>query len=139
MARSSPLPLPCRWARSRVSDGIPGTVHASDVRVAEGIRDTALPADPGLATAIWNRTFNKAVVHWQHDRGADMSDLNELDAQGLKENLLPVLPALLRGADVHERLFLTLPSARNGGDADGALVADLLSRRRRAWEEAGAA
>jgi phenylpropionate dioxygenase-like ring-hydroxylating dioxygenase large terminal subunit len=66
-------------------DGMAGMVHADDVRIAEGLRDIELPADPALAMATWHRTFNEAVVRWHRDAGGDMPDLNELDAQGLNE------------------------------------------------------
>ena len=39
-----------------------GMVHANDVRIAEGLRDIELPADPALAMATWHRTLNDAVV-----------------------------------------------------------------------------
>ena len=53
-----------------MSDGMDGMVHANDVRVAEGLRDIELPADPALAMATWNRTLNDAVMRWHRDRGA---------------------------------------------------------------------
>ncbi len=66
-----------------MSDGMAGMVHANDVRIAEGLRDVELPADPQAATAAWNRTLNDAVTQWHRSRGADMPDLNELADQGL--------------------------------------------------------
>ena len=66
-----------------------GMVHANDVRVAEGLRDLELPADPTLAMATWNRTLNDAVVRWHRDAGHDIPDLNELDAQGHQPDVLP--------------------------------------------------
>src|SRR3954449_3505296 len=68
-----------------MSDGMAGMVHANDVRIAEGLRDIELPDDPALATATWNRTLNDAVTSWHRDRGSDVPDLNELDAQGLNQ------------------------------------------------------
>ena len=47
-----------------MSEGMAGMVHADDVRVAEGLRDLELPADPALARATWDRTLNDAVVEW---------------------------------------------------------------------------
>ena len=70
-----------------MSDGMDGMVHANDVRIAEGLRDLELPADPTLAMATWNRTLNDAVVRWHRAAGADIPDLNELEAQGINEPL----------------------------------------------------
>ena len=68
-----------------MSEGMAGMVHANDVRVAEGLGDMELPADPKLAMSTWNRALNDAVVDWHRGRGADIPDLNELEAQGLNE------------------------------------------------------
>ena len=68
-----------------MSDGMDGMVHANDVRIAEGLRDIELPADPTLAMSTWNRTLNEAVVRWYRAAGCDFPDLNELDAQGFNE------------------------------------------------------
>jgi phenylpropionate dioxygenase-like ring-hydroxylating dioxygenase large terminal subunit len=70
-----------------MSDGMAGMVHADDLRIAEGLRATGLelPADPGEARARWERTLNDAVRRWHEDRGADVPDLNQLEAEGLNE------------------------------------------------------
>jgi phenylpropionate dioxygenase-like ring-hydroxylating dioxygenase large terminal subunit len=68
-----------------MSDGMAGMVHASDVRVAEGLRDLELPAEPGLAMSTWNRTLNDAVVTWHRSEGHVLPDLNELEAEGFNE------------------------------------------------------
>src|SRR5262249_46324852 len=52
-----------------MSDGMDGMMHASDVRIAEGLRDIELPADASEATATWNRTLNDAVVNWHREQG----------------------------------------------------------------------
>ena len=75
-----------------MSEGMDGMVHANDVRVAEGLRDIDLPDDPKSAMATWNRTLNDAVVSWHRDRGCDMPDLNDLDAQGLNETFYQCFP-----------------------------------------------
>ena len=62
-----------------------GMVHAHDVRVAEGLRDMELPADPDLAMATWHRAFNDAVVTWHRSRGSQIPDLNDLEERGLNE------------------------------------------------------
>jgi glycine betaine catabolism A len=67
-------------------------VHANDVRVAEGLRDIELPADPTLAISTWNRALNDAVMSWHRAAGADMPDLNELDAQGRNETFYQCFP-----------------------------------------------
>jgi phenylpropionate dioxygenase-like ring-hydroxylating dioxygenase large terminal subunit len=63
-----------------MSEGMAGMVHANDVRVAESLRDIELPVDPSLAVSTWNRALNDAVMSWHRERGADIPDLNELDA-----------------------------------------------------------
>jgi hypothetical protein len=68
-----------------MSDGMAGMVHANDVRIAEGLRDIELPADPALARATWDRALNDAVIRWHREAGADVPDLNELDASGMNE------------------------------------------------------
>jgi len=75
-----------------LSDGMDGMVHANDVRVATGLRDYELPADPTLAIASWNRALNDAVMSWHRERGADMPDLNELDARGFNETFYQCFP-----------------------------------------------
>jgi phenylpropionate dioxygenase-like ring-hydroxylating dioxygenase large terminal subunit len=68
-----------------MNEGMAGMVHASDVRVAEGLRAIDLPAEPGPAMETWSRTFNDAVVRWHRAEGHVLPDLNELAAQGLDE------------------------------------------------------
>jgi nitrite reductase/ring-hydroxylating ferredoxin subunit len=68
-----------------MSDGMAGMVHANDVRIAEGLRDIELPADPALARSTWDRTLNDAVVSCYRHHGCDVPDLNELEAGGLNE------------------------------------------------------
>ena len=68
-----------------MSDGMAGMVHADDVAIAEGLRDIELPADPMLASATWQRTFNDAVVAWHRARGHVIPDLNGLEDSGLNE------------------------------------------------------
>jgi phenylpropionate dioxygenase-like ring-hydroxylating dioxygenase large terminal subunit len=57
-----------------MSEGMAGMVHASDVRVAEGLRDIELPADA-----------DEAVVDWHRTEGHDVPDLNELEETGRNE------------------------------------------------------
>jgi phenylpropionate dioxygenase-like ring-hydroxylating dioxygenase large terminal subunit len=75
-----------------MSDGMAGMMPADDVRVAEGIRDVQLPADPAQAIQTWNRTLNDAVVGWHRERGSDVPDLNELDAQGINLTFFHCFP-----------------------------------------------
>jgi hypothetical protein len=75
-----------------MSEGMDGMVHANDVRVAEGLRDLELPADRTLALATWNRTLNDAVMSWHRERGADVPDLNDLDAQGINLSFFHCFP-----------------------------------------------
>jgi phenylpropionate dioxygenase-like ring-hydroxylating dioxygenase large terminal subunit len=75
-----------------MSDGMAGMVHANDVRIAEGLRDTELPADPTLAISTWNRTLNDAVMSWHRGRGADVPDLNELDTEAINLSFFHCFP-----------------------------------------------
>jgi phenylpropionate dioxygenase-like ring-hydroxylating dioxygenase large terminal subunit len=68
-----------------MSEGMAGMVHANDLRIAEGLRDLELPSDPEAAMSTWYRTLNDAVVEWHRGAGADVPDLNELEAQGSNE------------------------------------------------------
>jgi phenylpropionate dioxygenase-like ring-hydroxylating dioxygenase large terminal subunit len=75
-----------------MSDGMDGMVHANDVRVAESLQELELPAEPAPAISTWNRTLNDAVMSWHRARGADIPDLNELDAQGRNETFYQCFP-----------------------------------------------
>ena len=66
-----------------LGEGMAGMTHENDVRIAEGLQDMELPADPAEAMAIWKRTLNDAVVHWHRARGCDMPDLNDLQRRGI--------------------------------------------------------
>ena len=68
-----------------MSEGMAGMVHANDVRVAEGLRDLELSADPAEAIPTWHRALNDAVVRWHRERGADVPDLNDLTVRGINE------------------------------------------------------
>ena len=75
-----------------MSEGMAGMVHADDVRIAEGLRDIELPAEPKLAVETWNRTFNDAVVRWHREAGHDVPDINELDRHGINEPMAYCFP-----------------------------------------------
>ena len=75
-----------RYLRT-MSEGMAGMVHANDVRIAEGLRDIELPADPALAMSTWYRTLNEAVVRWHRAAGSDIPDVNDLDERGLNESM----------------------------------------------------
>lgn len=75
-----------------MSDGMAGMVHANDVRVAEELRDLALPEDQDGAVAAWNHALNDAVMQWHRGRGTDMPDLHDLDAQGWNETFYQCFP-----------------------------------------------
>ena len=68
-----------------MSEGMAGMVHASDMRIAEGLRDIELPSDAELAMSTWYRTLNDAVVDWHRAAGHDVPDLNQLEAEGIAE------------------------------------------------------
>jgi phenylpropionate dioxygenase-like ring-hydroxylating dioxygenase large terminal subunit len=75
-----------------MSEGMGGMVHANDVAVAERQRTMELPKDPDGAMEQWHRALNDAVVAWHTDRGADIPDLNELEAQGIGETMYYCFP-----------------------------------------------
>lgn len=75
-----------------MSEGMAGMVHANDVRVAEGLCDIELPADPVQARSTWDHTLNDAVVNWHRSAGADIPDLNELEARGMNEPMAYCFP-----------------------------------------------
>ena len=75
-----------------MSEGMAGMVHANDVRVAEELCGMELPADSAVAIPMWNRALNDAVVRWHRGRGADIPDLNDLDARGLNETFYHCFP-----------------------------------------------
>ncbi len=68
-----------------MSEGMGGMVHATDVRIAEGLSDIELPAEFDLASATWQHHLNEAVVSWHREAGADIPDLNELGDEGMNE------------------------------------------------------
>ncbi len=75
-----------------MSEGMAGMCHANDVEIAEGLRATELPSDSKAAIASWNRTLNDAVVRWHRSRGADIPDLNDLDARGINLTFFHCFP-----------------------------------------------
>jgi Ring hydroxylating alpha subunit (catalytic domain) len=64
--------------------GMAGMTHEKDIRVAEGLRDLELPADPALAMKLWRTELNDAIVEWNRTAGMDVPDLNQIDALGLE-------------------------------------------------------
>jgi phenylpropionate dioxygenase-like ring-hydroxylating dioxygenase large terminal subunit len=65
-----------------LSIGMAGMTHEIDVRIAEGLRDLELPADPALAAATWHTTLNDTVMKWWRANGVEIADLHELDRLG---------------------------------------------------------
>ena len=114
-----------------MSEGMAGMVHANDVRIAEGLRDIELPADPTAGDGdLEPHAQRRGRALAPRPRARDIPDLNELEAQRAQRADVLLLPALLRAADVQQRLVLPLPPARTGGDADGDLVAHPVPRGR---------
>jgi nitrite reductase/ring-hydroxylating ferredoxin subunit len=68
-----------------MSEGMDGMVHARDVQIAEGLKDIELPADYTLARSTWETTLNDAISRDYLERGCEIPDLNELEAQGLNQ------------------------------------------------------
>jgi hypothetical protein len=65
-----------------LSEGMAGMTHAKDIAVAEGLRDTPLPAKLADATVTWRRKLNDAVVAEHQSKQMDIPDLNTVDAKG---------------------------------------------------------
>lgn len=68
-----------------LGEGMGGMTHQNDIRVAEGLQDIELPADPAAAAAAWRRALNDALVRWHRARGSDIPDLNDLDRRGITD------------------------------------------------------
>src|ERR1700757_2263407 len=68
-----------------LGEGMAGMIHKNALRIAEGLQDMELPADPAEAMAIWRSTLNDAIVHWHRARGCDIPDLYELQRRGVVE------------------------------------------------------
>jgi hypothetical protein len=68
-----------------LGEGMGGMTHENDIRIAEGLQNIDLPADPAAAMAAWRNALNDAVVAWHRARGCDMPDLNELDRRGVTD------------------------------------------------------
>jgi Rieske 2Fe-2S family protein len=68
-----------------LGEGMGGMVHENDIRIAEGLQNMELPADPAAAMATWRSTLNDAIVAWHRARGCDVPELNELDRRGVTD------------------------------------------------------
>jgi phenylpropionate dioxygenase-like ring-hydroxylating dioxygenase large terminal subunit len=75
-----------------MSEGMAGMCPATDVAVAERLRDMELPTEAGPAMELWNRTLNDAIVEWHRARGHDVPDLNELEARGWNLTFFHLFP-----------------------------------------------
>ncbi|MFI5047314.1 MAG: Rieske 2Fe-2S domain-containing protein [Acidimicrobiia bacterium] len=75
------------FSMRQLSIGMAGMTHEIDLRVAEGLRDVELPADPAGAAAAWRRSINDAVMHWWTANGIEIADLNELDRVGWNNSI----------------------------------------------------
>jgi len=66
----------------RLSEGMAGMVHASEVEIARSLRDMELPEDvPGAAMAFYGR-LNQEITDQGRARGLPTPDLNQLAARG---------------------------------------------------------
>ncbi len=64
-------------------EGMASMVLEKDIRVAEGLRDIELPADPEQASLEWNRRLNDAITSWNRSAGIPIPDQSELAERGL--------------------------------------------------------
>ena len=95
-----------------MSDGMAGMVHANDVRIAEGLRDIELPADPTLAMADLEPHAQRRGRALAPRRGPRHPRPQRARRAGDQRADGPLLPALLRAADVQQRVRRTA-SARS--------------------------
>ncbi len=65
--------------------GMGGMTHDNDIRIAEGLQNIELPADPAAALSAWRCALNDAVVSWHRARGSAMPDLNDLVRRGITD------------------------------------------------------
>ncbi len=112
-----------------------GMVHANDVRIAEGLRDIELPADPAPAivdVATRAQRRGRALAPGRgprHPRSQRARSARRRRADGATASRTPSCLPMYSSASV-----VPLPSARTGGDADGDLVADAIPGGRGAGE-----
>ncbi|MBW1884719.1 MAG: aromatic ring-hydroxylating dioxygenase subunit alpha [Deltaproteobacteria bacterium] len=66
-----------------LSEGMSSMVLEKDIRVAEGLRDTKLPADPEQAYREWNLLLNDRITAWNRGAGIPVPDQNDLTERGL--------------------------------------------------------
>ncbi len=111
-----------------------GMVHANDVRIAEGLREMELPADPALAVAALGARAERRGRELASGRGLRHPRLQRSRGPRHQRAHGLLLPALLRVAHVQQRIVVPLPSAGAGGDADGDLVAHPFPGGQRARE-----
>ena len=107
-----------------------GMVHANDVRIAEGLRDIELPADAGAGDRDVEPHAQRRGRALAPRAGPRHPRPQRARGDGAERADGLLLPALLRAADVQQRLVVPVPPARAGGDADGDLVAHPVPRGR---------
>jgi phenylpropionate dioxygenase-like ring-hydroxylating dioxygenase large terminal subunit len=66
-----------------LNEGMASMVLEKDIRVAEGLRDIELPADPEQATLEWNQRLNDAITEWNRRAGIPIPDQSDLAERGL--------------------------------------------------------
>lgn len=66
----------------RLSEGMAGMVHASEVDIARSLRDIDLPEDVGSAAMAFYGRLNQEITDQGRARGMPVPDLNALAAKG---------------------------------------------------------
>jgi len=66
----------------RLSEGMAGMVHPSEVEIAKGLRDMELPADVPSAAGAFFQRLNQEITDQGRARGLPVPDLNQLAARG---------------------------------------------------------
>jgi phenylpropionate dioxygenase-like ring-hydroxylating dioxygenase large terminal subunit len=62
-----------------LSVGMAGMTHEKDIRVAESLLATPLPAEAPAALVEWRKKLNDAVLAYHREQGMDLPDLNQLE------------------------------------------------------------
>ncbi len=113
-----------------MSDGMDGMVHTNDVRVAEGLRRHGAARRPGARDLGLEPRPQRCCDALAPRAGRRHPRHQRTRRARVQRHVLSVLPALLRVADVQQRLLLPVPTVGAGGDPDGDLVAGALPRGR---------
>ncbi len=66
----------------RLSEGMAGMVHETEVEIAKSLRNMELPADVPTAAGVFYQRLNQEITEQGRARGLPVPDLNQLAARG---------------------------------------------------------